>query len=66
MTASDSTQYLLQMAHELGLSLPQDEMERVKAVFGVLEGAAAQVRDAPLGAETIAAAIFSPVHGPKK
>lgn len=63
---NDRTQYILQMAHELGLTVPEAELPRVKAMLGVLEGAAAQVRNASLRGDTIAAAIFRPEQATKK
>jgi hypothetical protein len=66
MPEYDRTQYILQMAHELGLSVPEEEIARVTAVFGVLEAAAGRVRDASLRGDTIAAAVFRPEQGSKK
>lgn len=66
MTEDDRTQYILQMARELGLTVPPEEFPRVKAMLGVLEGAAAQLRDASLRGDTIAAAIFRPDQAPRK
>jgi hypothetical protein len=66
MPEYDRTQYILQVAHQLGLSLPEEEIARVTAMFGVLEAAAGRVRDASLHGETIAAAVFRPEQGSKK
>ena len=66
MPEHDPTRYILQMAHQLGLSVPDEELPRVKAMLGVLEGAAAQVRNASLRGDTIAAAIFRPGQASKE
>jgi hypothetical protein len=62
----DQTEYILQMARQLGLTLPEGEIARVKMLLGVLERAAGQVRDAPLPGDAIAAAVFCPAQLPKK
>jgi hypothetical protein len=66
MSADDRTEYILQMARQLGLTLPPEEIGRVKAVLANLERAAAQVRDASLSGDTVGAAVFCPGQVTKK
>jgi Protein of unknown function (DUF4089) len=66
MPDDDRMQYILQMARELGLTVPEEEMPRVKAMLGVLEGAAAQVGKASLRSDTIAAAVFRAEQASRK
>jgi hypothetical protein len=66
MTQDDQTEYILQMARKLGIALPNEELVRIKAVFGNLERAAALVRDASLPDDTIAAAVFRAERGVKE
>ena len=56
----------MQMARLLGLTLPEEEIGRVKLLLGVLERAAGQVRDTPLPGDTIAASVFCPEDARKK
>jgi hypothetical protein len=66
MAASDRTEYILQTARLLGITVPEEEIGRVKGVFGALEGAAAQVLAASLRGDTVAAAVFRPEPESKK
>jgi hypothetical protein len=60
MPDNDSTEYIRQLAGQLGLTLADAELARVKLVFGNLERSAAQLHDVPLADDTIAAAVFCP------
>jgi hypothetical protein len=60
MPDNDSTEYIRQLAQQLGLTLADADLARVKLVFGNLERGAAQLRDVPLADDTIAAAVFCP------
>jgi Protein of unknown function (DUF4089) len=66
MAMIDRTEYILQAAQALGITLSEGELARVKIMFGVLEGAAALVRDTPIDDETTAAAVFRPGSKPKR
>ena len=63
MAAIDRTEYILQTAQALGITLPEGELARVKIMFGVLEGGAVLVRDATIESDTTAAAVFRPEAG---
>jgi hypothetical protein len=60
MPDNDSAEYIRQLAQQLGLTLADAELARVKLVFGNLERGAAHLRDVPLADDTIAAAVFCP------
>jgi hypothetical protein len=58
MNDADRTEYLMQMAAELELTLPEAELTRVKIMFGVLERAAGSLREVPMADEVIGGAVF--------
>ena len=66
MAMIDRTEYILQTAQALGITLPEGELQRVKIMFGVLEGAAALVRDSAIDEDTTAAAVFRVEPGPTR
>jgi hypothetical protein len=63
MADQDKTGYIENVAQQLGLGLPPEELARVKLVFGNLERAAAHLRDTPIADDIVAAAVFSPGPG---
>jgi hypothetical protein len=63
MEPSERAQYIANMARQLGIALPEEEMARVQGVFANLERAAELLRDTEIGDETIAAAVFCPRPG---
>lgn len=60
MPESDRTDYIAHMARELGITLPDAEVARVKMIFANLERGAALLNGTPLDDATIAAAVFRP------
>ena len=58
MADSDRSEYLRQMAAELGIDLTAAELPRVKMMFANLERAAGALGGLPLDDELIAGAIF--------
>ena len=66
MSTVDRTEFILQTAQALGITLPEGELPRVKIMFGVLEGAAALVSKATIDDDTTAAAVFRPEPGPTR
>jgi hypothetical protein len=57
----DRALYVAQMAKELGIVLPPEDIGRVAGILGNLARAAAQLRQADLGEDTLPAAIFQPI-----
>jgi hypothetical protein len=63
MAENDRSEYIAQMARQLGLDLPEQEVARVKMVFANLERAADLLRDTEMSDDTMAAAVFTPWPG---
>jgi hypothetical protein len=66
---NDRSAYVEQMARELGIVLPPDELAKVAAMFGNLARAASLLREAEpveLDESIIAAAVFRPSAGETK
>jgi 1-carboxybiuret hydrolase subunit AtzG-like len=63
LSINDRSAYVREMANELGIVLPPEDLPKVAGVLSNLARAAGLVRDANLDESTLAAPVFRPSAG---